>query len=324
MCWGCMINIVRNRISKRKKCRIMLMFRRYTMVMFVLLIVIWGSGIPIIKIGLEYCPPILFSGLRMFLGGLLMAVVAALWGGAISFSRTWHIIGISAMFNVVLFTGLMTFSIDYLPSGLAAVLIYMQPILVGIIARIWLGEALSPKKITGLLLGFIGVVMISVFKEVSEASSLTGIVLGITAAFVWAVGTVYVKSVQEKVSILWLVAGQFIVGGLVLLLVGLWAESWFAIAWTLPFWFSLLFTAIIGVAFAWVLWFVLIHEGQASSVSSYTFAVPLISILLGTILLNEKVTLSLFIGSVLIGLGIYLVNRQAAESSEISGNMREL
>ncbi len=60
----------------------MLMFRRYTMVMFVLLIVIWGSGIPIIKIGLEYCPPILFSGLRMFLGGLLMAVVAALWGGA--------------------------------------------------------------------------------------------------------------------------------------------------------------------------------------------------------------------------------------------------
>lgn len=218
----------------------------------------------------------------------------------------------------------MTFSIDYLPSGLAAVLIYMQPILVGIIARIWLGEALSPKKITGLLLGFIGVVMISVFKEVSEASSLTGIVLGITAAFVWAVGTVYVKSVQEKVSILWLVAGQFIVGGLVLLLVGLWAESWFAIAWTLPFWFSLLFTAIIGVAFAWVLWFVLIHEGQASSVSSYTFAVPLISILLGTILLNEKVTLSLFIGSVLIGLGIYLVNRQAAASSEISGNMREL
>lgn len=280
-------------------------------VMFLLLILIWGSGFPIIKIGLSYAPPILFSGIRMFLGGLIMVAVAAIWGGSFRISRIWHIYLISALFNVILFIVLQTYTLYYLTSGLAVVLIYLQPILVGILAWFWLGETLSAMKITGLLLGMAGVAFISTLEDAMNGISPLGIVIGVGAALVWAIGTVYFKAIQNKVTILWLVAGQFLIGGLMLLILGLSVEPWSAIEWKGPFWFSLLYTSLIGVAVAWVLWFGLIQAGQASSVSAYTFAVPLVSILMGTILLNEKITLSLFIGGAFIVSGIYLVNRQS-------------
>ncbi|MHC2181679.1 O-acetylserine/cysteine efflux transporter [Paenibacillus sp. PvR052] len=279
-------------------------------VMFLLLILIWGSGFPIIKIGLAYAPPILFSGIRMFLGGLIMVVIAAIWGGALRISRIWHIYLLSALFNVVLFIALQTYALYFLTSGLAVLLIYLQPILVGILAWFWLGETLSALKITGLLLGLVGVALISTLGDVPHGTTPLGIAIGVGAALVWAIGTVYFKAIQNKVTILWLVAGQFMIGGFLLLILGLSLEPWSAIQWKGPFWFSLLYTSFIGVAVAWVLWFGLIQAGQASTVSAYTFAVPLVSILMGTILLNEEVTLSIFLGAACIVSGIYFVNRQ--------------
>lgn len=282
-------------------------------VMFLLLILIWGSGFPIIKIGLAYAPPVLFSGIRMFLGGLIMVAIAAIWGGPLRLSRIWPIYLISALFNVVLFIALQTYALYYLTSGLAVLLIYLQPILVGILAWFWLGETLSALKITGLLLGLVGVAFISTMEDAVHGASPLGIVIGVGAALVWAIGTVYFKAIQNKVTILWLVAGQFIIGGFLLLILGLTVEPWSAIQWKGPFWFSLLYTSFIGVAVAWVLWFGLIQAGQASTVSAYTFAVPLVSILMGTILLKEEVTLSLLFGAACIVSGIYFVNRQSGK-----------
>jgi drug/metabolite transporter (DMT)-like permease len=62
------------------------------------------------------------------------------------------------MNNIVLFIGLQTYAILYLPSGSAAVLVYLQPILVGVLAWLILGELLSAAKLVGLLLGFFGIV----------------------------------------------------------------------------------------------------------------------------------------------------------------------
>ncbi|MBP1157176.1 drug/metabolite transporter (DMT)-like permease [Paenibacillus sp. PvR098] len=239
-----------------------------------------------------------------------MVVIAAIWGGALRISRIWHIYLLSALFNVVLFIALQTYALYFLTSGLAVLLIYLQPILVGILAWFWLGETLSALKITGLLLGLVGVALISTLGDVPHGTTPLGIAIGVGAALVWAIGTVYFKAIQNKVTILWLVAGQFMIGGFLLLILGLSLEPWSAIQWKGPFWFSLLYTSFIGVAVAWVLWFGLIQAGQASTVSAYTFAVPLVSILMGTILLNEEVTLSIFLGAACIVSGIYFVNRQ--------------
>lgn len=277
---------------------------------FIALVMIWGSAFAVIKVGLEYSPPVLFAGVRTLIGGLAMMVMAALWGGRLDLYHTWPALLLSAGLNGVLFILFQTLAVLHLSSGLAAVLIYLQPILVGILAWVWLEEPFSLTKVGGLVLGFAGVVAVSVESSVGVVSGL-GVVFGVVAAFSWAIGTVYFKRIQSKVSILWLIAVQFVVGGLILSAFGVSLESLSAIEWwEPPFLFSLLYTSLIGVMVAWILWLGLIRAGEASRVAAYTFVVPLVSVIVGTIFLHESTSLVQMIGGGLIVLGVYLVNRR--------------
>ncbi|WP_141336225.1 DMT family transporter [Paenibacillus sp. tmac-D7] len=289
---------------------------RTTVLYSVLLILIWGTAFSVIKIGLEYVPPILFSGIRTILGGLFLLAIALNRGGKADFRKNGKIFGISAFFNVVLFIGLQTFAVAYLTSGLAAVLIYLQPIIVGILAKYWLKESLSPLKLAGLMLGFLGVIVISMAGISNGEISVTGICMGLASACAWAIGTVYLKNVQDTVDIPWLLAAQFTFGGLVLIVAGLFFENWSAIEWTISFGVSLLYTSVIGIMVSWMLWLKLIHSGDATVASAYTFGVPLVSIAAGILYLDEKISFTLFLGSALIVVGIYLVNRRKSLKAE--------
>lgn len=287
--------------------------RLSTALAFITLVTAWGSAYPIMKIGLNYSPPILFAGIRTFLGGLAMTAMAVGWGGHVDLRHTWSALLISTAFNVVFFVTLQTLAVFYLPSGLAAVLIYLQPILVGFLAWMFLSESLTIAKIAGLLLGFLGVLAVSA-ESISGRVSFVGVVVGMFAALSWAIGTVYFKRVQDRVSTLWFVAIPFMVGSSVLLLAGSLAEAWSAITWSAPLWASLLYTSLFSVGLAWILWMGLVEAGEASRVSAYVFVVPLISLLIGTFFLHESFTPLLLLGGGLIVFGIYLVNRWSVSS----------
>lgn len=286
----------------------MLADRRFTVLAFVLLVIFWGTAFPAIKIALGYSPPVLFAGLRTLLCGLVMTAAAAIWGGKVDLRRNWPVLALLALFNVVLFMGLQSFAILYLPSGLAAVLIYLQPILVGFLAWLILGESLSPAKVVGLFLGFSGVVAVSAGSLFGTMPPL-GIAFGVATALFWALGTVYFKQAQERVSTLWSVAAPFLIGGAFLTALGLIVEPWSEISWTEPFIASWLYVALVGTAAAWALWLGLVRAGEASRVAAYVFFVPLTAVLLGVLFLGETLSPSLLVGAALVVSGIYLVNR---------------
>jgi drug/metabolite transporter (DMT)-like permease len=104
--------------------------RRFVVLAFALLVLFWGSAFAVVKVGLGYSPPLLFAGLRTLIGGFAMVVAAFLWGGSTNLRRDWPVFLVLTLFNVVLFIGFQTYAIVYLPSGSAAVLVYLQPILV--------------------------------------------------------------------------------------------------------------------------------------------------------------------------------------------------
>ncbi|MNG36274.1 EamA-like transporter family protein [compost metagenome] len=74
---------------------------------------------------------------------------------------------------------------------------------------------------------------------------------------------------------------------------------------------TLLFISIFVIAIGWLVFYKLMDSGEASKVASFTFLIPLVAILTGTLFLNEPFTLSLLIGLVFILLSIYFVNRKA-------------
>lgn len=281
------------------------------MLAFCLLVVFWGSAFAVIKVGLEHSPPMIFAGLRTLMGGVAMTLVAAVWGGPTHLRRDWPVFALLAAFNVVFFIGFQTLAVLYLPSGTAAVLVYLQPILVGLLAWLMLGESLSVAKIAGLVLGFSGIVAVSAESFAGEISGV-GVVFGVASAFFWAVGTVYFKRYGDRVSTMWAVAAPFVIGGCVLSAFGAVTEPWSEVAPTGTLFASLVYTAIVGIALAWLIWLGLVRAGEASRVSAYVFFVPLVGILVGAIFLDERVSFSLLAGTALIVGGIYLVNRSPA------------
>jgi drug/metabolite transporter (DMT)-like permease len=165
-------------------------------------------------------------------------------------------------------------------------------------------------KVGGLLLGFVGVATISM-GQLSANASTVGIIFAVLTALSWAIGTVYIKRISDSVDGIWLITIQSLVGGVVMTAAGSGVEGWSHMVWNPSSVVLLLFLALLSVAVAWLIYFHLISHGDASKVASFNFLVPIISIVIGTLFLDEPFTSSLLVGLVLIIISIYLVNKKA-------------
>ena len=277
------------------------------------LILVWGVGYPIMKIGLAYCPPLLFAGLRAVGGGLLLTGLALHHDGLPDLAGTWPALLVSALFNVLLFFGLSTLSVQLLPAGIASVVLYLQPIFIAGLAHLWLGERLTRTKMAGLLLGFGGVASIMVH-GIEGTLSPAGLAYGVGSAAAWALGTVAFKRAAPR-SILWFIALPFLLGGLLIVAGGLTiGERWADIAWTPTFVLVLAYGSAVGLALSWTLWLALVAAGEASRMAGNTFLVPLVSVAAGTLFLGEPLSLMLAVGGAAVIGGVYLVNRAPLRS----------
>jgi drug/metabolite transporter (DMT)-like permease len=158
---------------------------------------------------------------------------------------------VSAVFNVLLFFGLSTLSVQLLPAGIASVVLYLQPVFIAGLAHVWLGERLTRTKMAGLLLGLGGVAAIMV-QGMEGTLSPSGLAYGVGSAAAWALGTVAFKRAAPR-SILWFIALPFLLGGLLIVAAGLAVgERWADIAWTPTFLLVLAYGAAVGLAHLWL------------------------------------------------------------------------
>lgn len=273
------------------------------------LILAWGTTFAAIKIGLESAPPLLFGGIRSVIGAVALVPVAVVMGRSARLREHWAAYGVLTLLNVVGFFTLQTLAIDVLPSGLAAVLIYLQPVLTGVLAGPLLGEHVGTAALVGLLLGFGGIVAVSV-GAISGHVSIAGVLLAVAAAVVWSLGTIATKRYSTVVDGWWAVSVSFGVGGVVMTLLGLGVEGPH-IDWSVDFVLALAYSALIGTALAWGLWFALVGSGDATRAAAVIFFVPLVSVAVGAVVLGESLPLSLLLGAALVVLGVWLVNRPA-------------
>lgn len=284
-----------------------------------LLVFIWGGSWPIYKMAVPYTPPLLFAGMRAVIGGLILAALIYKMRNRIKWRENWSKYCISAFFNTILFFGLQTVGLIYLPGGLFSVLVYFQPVLLGLFAWIWLGEYMSPFKIIGFIIGFLGIVVVSV-DGLTVHVSIIGVVLGLLMAFSWALGVVYVKKVSNEVDAFWMVSLQCIIGGVVLIGTGTIVENWSAIEWNGKYLFGLGYGSTFGIPLAYIIYYKLINAGEASKVGTFTFLVPIIAVFIGTLFLDEPVTYRLVVGLLLVGVSIYFVNYRGKKMNALLFN----
>ena len=274
--------------------------------MIVVLILAWGSTFAAVKVGLEHAPPVLFGGIRSVVGGLVVTVIALGLGRAarVRENARWYVL--LTLLNVIGMFGLQVLAIQALPSGLAAVLIYLQPVLTGVLAGPLLGEHVGRTAYVGLVLGFAGIAAVGI-GAIDGHVSVLGVCYALGTALAWSLGTIVVK--RSPVDLWWAVGLPFTVGGIVLCALGAAFEGT-SITWTTSFVVALAYSTFIGTSLSWGLWFALIGAGEATRAAAMIFFVPLVSLVIGTLYLHEDLHASIVAGAGLVVLGVWLVNRR--------------
>lgn len=274
---------------------------------FALLSILWGSEFVAIKFGLSTSPPLIFAGLRYFLAGVGMFL-------AIASRRRFDFSNIRQIFVPLLLGvlaaaefGFLYLGTQYVGAGMSSILFNTQPIMVGVLAIIFLKEPLTWKKSFATGVGFLGTVLVFL-KDVSSAEISLGGLLVLLSALSYALGTIVFKKLVRGENLSSLTSILLTTSGGLLLVSGVLFES--TSSFVISTVFILILTYLMFVSVTGItVWFYLLKRYEASLVSPYLFLVPAFGVLQGWLILSEKVDLPEVIGLFCIGLTIYILNK---------------
>lgn len=275
-----------------------------------LLCLVWGSLWGLVKHSLQVFPPFLFISTRLILAALTLIVVqSALKKSVLPKPDEWSKLIILSALVCFGFYATQTFAMQFVDSGLSAVLVFTMPIFIGVLAHYFLNERLNLQKILGLILGTLGLIAIlwPQLHHLSMNLSLIGQALLISSGFFWAMATVYIKKNFATYDKIKLTIWQLLIGGVVLCIGALLFEPVEIPVWVNPVNISLLFyIAVIGTGFAFVLWNWIVSQVDTFVASISIMCIPVLSLFFGAILWHEPLSYNILLGAACICLGIVM------------------
>lgn len=288
------------------------------MVALVIVMFLFALCYPLITLGLGFAPHLSFAALRALLAGSALALVALLLRRPVPRSwRTWAALAAIGLGTTSLgFLG-MFHAAEFVAPGLATVITNGQPLIAAILAHLFLRERLRPTQRMGLVLGFLGIVIISLpqFGDPAPADFILGFVYVVLAACGVAAGNVLMKTLGGRVDPLVAMAAQMLLGAVPLSVAAVLGEQPSAIVWSPTFIASLLGLALIGTALGYWLWFTLLERVPLSRANAFTFLTPFIGFALGVAFFGERPGVAAFIGLLLAVTGVLLAARGASVSA---------
>src|ERR1700712_5553853 len=179
---------------------------------------LWSFAFVAGKIGVTDCPPLILLTERFSLAGLLILGISALRGEGWQLSwRDAAVFAVLGIANNALYLGLGHTGLKTVSAGLGGLIVSANPVFTAVLAAVFLGEALTWRKVTGLVLGISGVSFIVWHRMSVGTDSLHGILFTLASLASIVVGTILFKVLAPKGS-LWIGNGvQNIAGGLAVL-----------------------------------------------------------------------------------------------------------
>lgn len=280
-------------------------------IVWLILCGIWGSTWLFIKLGLADLPPLTFAGIRFLLASLILTAIVVTRG--VRWPRggkDWILIAVVGVLQFSLNYGLVFWGEQHIPSGLAAVLQSTFPAFGLVIAHLYLPhERITLLKVMGVLMGIVGIAVIfSDQLSVAGHMALLGSVALVLSAFFGSYGNVLVKAYSQKIDPLALAAGQMACGFLPLLALGIATEgNPFHFRWTLVAVGSLTYLVVVGSVIAFALYYWLVRNMEVTKTMLIALVTPVTAVILGLLVLHEKLNWRLFAGGACIISGLGLI-----------------
>lgn len=280
----------------------------------VLLGTIWGASYLFIKIGGAEIPAFTFVAGRTAIAASALALVMAVRHEKLPrFGRIWLILVGMGVFNCVIPYTLITWGETEISSGLAGILTAMMPIFTVLIAHfVTNDEKLNVNKIAGITVGFAGVIALFV-PDLSSGIKMSffGELAVVFAALSYAFASVIAHKYIQGISHFGAAFSQMFTASIILLPLSLVIDRPFGLHPSGAAIASLLTLALMGTAFAYLLYYWLIDQTGATTTSLVTFVIPVSAILIGALVLSERFDWTVFVGLLGIIVGVGLVTRQS-------------
>ena len=300
--------------------------RRASLIAWVCLLivwVVWGSTYLAIRVGVETMPPLLMAAARNLVAGAIMFPAAigarrrAIRAGRVV--RRWpsraEWIGCATVGVLLLVAnGAVGIGEKTISSGLAALLVATVPLWLLGIDAVLNHARLGLAPVAGLALGLVGVALLSGLGGGSGPISAVGVVIILGAALMWALGPIMARRVTIPFSPALASGMELLWGGAALLALGAAGGEFGALhpaGVSLRSWLALGYLIVIGSIVAFSAYGIAVRALPTATVATYAYVNPVIAVLLGTLILGERLTPAMFGGGALIVGAVVLVVRRS-------------
>lgn len=292
--------------------------RTWAWVSFWILGMIWGSSFLLIRVGVDAVSPAQLVFIRTLVAAVGLNIVLFARGKRLPTDRS--LIGALAILgvgNATIPYFLLALGEQTVESNVASVLQSTAAMFTLVIAHFFLpDERMTPKKVAGLLLGFVGVTVLATRAEQGEGlNTIPGMLAIVGASLFYATFTVFTRRViQRRVEPMAIAAGSFISS----------AVSAFALMWIEPLFggrspvmlatlssdslIAVFMLGFLNTFIAYLFFYFIIDQLGAFRASNVTYIVPVVGVILGWLVLGETVDLRLVLGAALIFSGIAVIN----------------
>ena len=288
-------------------------WRARVVLAFLAIYVIWGSTYLAIRYAVETIPPLYTAGFRHLIAGTVLLV----WALAKGQRPTREQIRASVVIGFLFFLighGSLHWAEQYVPSGMASLLIAIEPIIVFIMssaaARVW---RMNGMLLAGILLGLVGVgILVRGTGLVAGGRGAWGPIAVLIGAISWSAGIIYSRRSKLSGSPLLLSALSLLAGSAMLLTTGTLvgeAKDLSLSHITMKSWLGLAYLIVFGSIIAFTAYNWLLEHYSPTLVATHTYVNPVVAVLLGWLFAGEVVTLKVGIAATLVVGAVVLVDR---------------
>jgi len=279
---------------------------------FIGLGVIWGSSFFWNKLALQEIGPFTLVVARVMLGLIGMLVGMVIRRPKLPETRRqWLMMGLLGLTNTAILFSLIAWSQQHIDSTVVSILVSSVPIFTVILAHFLVREErLVPKKFFGVVVGFLGVVVLFWRGSTTVGGMTMAGQFGVLGAAVFfAISAIIARRETRKLDPLIQSFVSLTVADVFMWVVVIAAEPAFSMPTEAATWGALLWLGIVGSALAYHIYYFLIGEIGPTRTSLIAYLMPVVGLVLGVLLLREDFDMQLLAGSVLVLGSIWVVNR---------------
>ena len=281
-------------------------------VLLILLGAVWGSAFMFIKISADDFGPILLVNLRLLLAGALFLPFLLQKKYLAYFKSHFSGILILGIFSNAFPFTMFSYASLGATSNMLGILNGTTAFMTMVVAYFWLKESITPKQIFGIILGFLGILVL--VNPANGSATLGASGFALVGALSYSFSGVYIQKYQLNANKFVLIGWAMLFGGLFLI-----PLSFFNLPDQMPdnnAIAALLWLGIVSTGIAYLGYIRLIEQIGAVRTSTVTYLLPVFSIIWGSIFLQEKITWIIFGGFIFVMIGMYFANNKTSKSLE--------